>query len=47
MQAVPVNPMNGNSNVIDGTVATGGATAPTSAPPADSFTIITAATAAV
>ncbi|MGA2442618.1 MAG: prepilin-type N-terminal cleavage/methylation domain-containing protein [Tepidisphaeraceae bacterium] len=29
MQAVPVNPMNGNSNVADGTVATGGATAPT------------------
>jgi general secretion pathway protein G len=29
MQAIPVNPMNGNSNVVDSTVATGGATAPT------------------
>ena len=29
MQAVPVNPMNGNSNVVDSTVATGAATAPT------------------
>ncbi|MGD0463800.1 MAG: type II secretion system protein [Tepidisphaeraceae bacterium] len=29
MQAAPVNTMNGNSNVIDGTVALGGATAPT------------------
>jgi general secretion pathway protein G len=29
MQAVPVNPMDGDSNVVDSTVATGGATAPT------------------
>jgi general secretion pathway protein G len=29
MQAIPVNTMNGNSNVIDGTVSLGGATAPT------------------
>jgi len=29
MQAQPINPMNGNANVVDGTVATGGATAPT------------------
>jgi general secretion pathway protein G len=29
MQAIPVNTMNGNSNVVDSTVATGGATAPT------------------
>jgi hypothetical protein len=29
MQAVPVNPMNGNSNVVDATVATGSGTAPT------------------
>jgi len=29
MQAVPVNPMNGNSTVIDGTVSTTSATAPT------------------
>jgi general secretion pathway protein G len=29
MQAIPVNPMNGNSNVVQGVIATGGATAPT------------------
>jgi general secretion pathway protein G len=29
MQAIPVNPMNGNSNVVDSPVATGTATAPT------------------
>ena len=29
MQAIPVNPMNGNSNVFDGTVATNQAAAPT------------------
>jgi len=29
MQAAPVNPMNGNSNVVDGTVSTTSATAPT------------------
>lgn len=29
MQAIPVNPMNGNSTVLQGVVATGGATAPT------------------
>jgi general secretion pathway protein G len=28
MQAIPVNTMNGNSNVVNGTVATGAATAP-------------------
>jgi general secretion pathway protein G len=28
MQAVPLNPMNGNSDVADGVVTTGGATAP-------------------
>jgi general secretion pathway protein G len=29
MQAVPVNPMNGNSTIVNATVATGGAAAPT------------------
>jgi general secretion pathway protein G len=29
MQSIPVNPMNGNSNVINATVATGGSSAPT------------------
>ncbi len=29
MQAIPVNTMNGNSNVVNSPVATGGATAPT------------------
>ena len=29
MQAIPMNPMNGNTNVVDSSVATGGATAPT------------------
>jgi general secretion pathway protein G len=28
MQAIPVNPMNGNSTVVQGVIATGGATAP-------------------
>jgi general secretion pathway protein G len=28
MQAIPVNPMNGNSTVVDGVVATGGSSAP-------------------
>jgi general secretion pathway protein G len=31
MQAIPVNPMNGNATVLDGTVATGAAAAPTAA----------------
>jgi general secretion pathway protein G len=31
MQAIPVNSMNGNSNVLDGTVATGGSTQPSAA----------------